>query len=534
MSAAFELLEALPDATLVVDRTARILFANARAATLFGASRAALEGARLDELLTVECRPWLCALLADFLATPTWGAPEARHRRAGEHELRALREGGEAFPIEMALGRNVGDGAVHAVAVFRDETAARNAQVLRATEAHETSARLDAMLEFAPAFIIAVSREGRIEYINRIMPQYRKVDVIGGAWTQYFPPEHREAMEVALATVLETGVAQSFESTTSGPDGNAVWFTTQLGAVREGDKTVGAVLVAQDITERKRIQAELAAARHMALLGTLAAGVAHEINTPIQFIGDSIQFLRDSANDLLALIAELQSLRSAAMRGMPVDEAIADAGRAEEKADLPYIRQNLPAAFDRSIDGLNRVAAIVRSLKDFAHPSEKEMKAIDLNRAIEGALVIARGEYKYVADLVTDFGELPPVICHAGEISQAVLNIVVNAAHAIGDVVKGSDHKGLIEVRTRRDGDNAIVSIGDSGGGIPEAIRGRIFDPFFTTKEVGKGTGQGLAIAWATVKEHGGELSCETELAKGSTFSIKLPIAGKKPTPASG
>jgi len=166
---------------------------------------------------------------------------------------------------------------------------------------------------------------------------------------------------------------------------------------------------------------------------------------------------------------------------------------------------------------------------------EKEMKAIDLNRAVEGALMIARGEYKYVADLATDFGEIPPVICHAAEISQAVLNIVVNAAHAIGDVVRGSDRKGRIEVRTRHDGDDVIISIGDSGGGIPEAIRGRIFDPFFTTKEVGKGTGQGLAIAWAAVKEkHGGDLSFETEAGKGTTFFIKLPIAGKTPTPASG
>jgi PAS domain S-box-containing protein len=532
LPAVFELLEALPDATLIVDRTARIVFANARVATLFGVPRAALEGAGLDGMLAPECRPWLCELIANFLATPPSSEPEARYRRAGDQDLLALRAGTDPFPIELALGRRSGEGAVHAVAVIRDLTAARHAQVLRATEAHETSARLDAMLEFAPAFIIAVSREGRIEYINRIMPQYHKADVIGGSWTQYFPPEHRPGMEIALATVFETGVAQAFESTTAGPDGAARWFSTQLGAVREGDKTVGAVLVAQDITDRKRAQAELVAARHMALLGTLAAGVAHEINTPIQFVGDSIQFLRDSASDLLALIVELQALRASITPGMPADEAIASAVRAEEKADLPYIRQNLPAAFERSIDGLNRVAAIVRSLKDFAHPSEKEMKAVDLNRAIEGALMIARGEYKYVADLVTEFGEIPPVVCHAAEISQAVLNVVVNAAHAIGDVVRGTDHKGRIEVRTRRDGDKVIVSIGDSGGGIPEAIRGRIFDPFFTTKEVGKGTGQGLAIAWATVKEqHGGELRFETEVGKGTTFFIELPIAGKTSTP---
>jgi PAS domain S-box-containing protein len=526
-------LEASPDATLVVDRAARIVSANGRAASLFGVSRAALEGAALAERLATECRPWLAERMAAFLTIPSSSEAEARYLRAGEQDLRALRGEGDTFPIELSLGRSSGDGAVHAVAVIRDLSAARNAQARRATEEHEASARLDAMLEFAPAFIIAVSREGRIEYINRIMPQYRKDDVIGGSWTQYFPPEHRPEMEVALATVFETGVAQSFETTTDGPDGVPRWFSTQLGAIREGDRTVGAVLVAQDITERKRAQAELVAARHMALLGTLVAGVAHEINTPIQFVGDSIQFLRDSAIDLLALIGELQSLRTSITHGAPADEVIASATLAEEKADLPYIRANLPDAFERSVEGLQRVAAIVRSLKDFAHPSEKEMKAVDLNRAIEGALLIARGEYKYVADLVTDFGEIPLVICHAAEISQAVLNIVVNAAHAIGDVVRGSELKGRIEVRTRRDGAHVFISVRDSGGGIPEAIRGRIFDPFFTTKEVGKGTGQGLAIAWATVKEqHGGELSFETELGQGTTFFIKLPIQGKKRAPA--
>ncbi len=166
-------------------------------------------------------------------------------------------------------------------------------------------------------------------------------------------------------------------------------------------------------------------------------------------------------------------------------------------------------------------------MKEFSHPAQKEMAAVDLNRAIQSTLTVARGEYKYVADLETDFAELPPVTCHVNDLNQAVLNIVVNAAHAIGDVVKGTDNKGLIKVATRRDGDMVVISITDTGGGIPEHVGHRIFEPFFTTKEVGKGTGLGLAIAYAALtKKHGGSLTFESKLGEGTTFFLRLPLGG--------
>jgi signal transduction histidine kinase len=154
------------------------------------------------------------------------------------------------------------------------------------------------------------------------------------------------------------------------------------------------------------------------------------------------------------------------------------------------------------------------------------MTSVDLNQAIQSTLVIARNEYKYVADVEVDFGDLPLVTCHGGDVNQAVLNIIVNAAHAIGDVVKGTDRRGCIRVRTYQDEDMAVIAIADTGGGIPEAIQGRLFDPFFTTKEVGRGTGQGLAIARSVIVEtHGGEITFETELGRGTTFIMRLPIS---------
>lgn len=396
-------------------------------------------------------------------------------------------------------------------------------------EARVTRVRLETLLEFAPAFIIAVSRRGTIDFINRTLPQHAMKDVIGASWLVYFPPERQEIMKTALQSVLETGTTQTFEVTTPGPNGVALWFESRMAPIRVDGEIVGAVMVSQDVTERKRSQAELLAGRHMALLGTLAAGVAHEINTPIQFVGDSLQFLRDSARDLLALLDGIQELHRAAGAGAEITGILEASRKAEENADLAYIRTNMPPAFERCVDGLNRVTTIVRSLKEFAHPVKKEMAPADFNRAVQTTLTIATNEYKYVADLETDFGDLPPVTCQIGEISQAVLNVVVNAAHAIDDVIKDSGRKGLISVRTRLEGETVLLSISDSGGGIPEGIRGRIFDPFFTTKEVGRGTGQGLAIAWSTIHEqHGGSLTFETHVGRGTTFFIRLPVAGKQ------
>ena len=282
-----------------------------------------------------------------------------------------------------------------------------------------------------------------------------------------------------------------------------------------------------DVTDQRRLENELAQAQKLESVGRLAAGVAHEINTPVQFVSDSVSFVREAMEDLSGIVDKYRELRSATEQGTDTKAAAKAAEEAEDDADLDYILENAPVALDRARDGLGRVAAIVRSMKEFAHPDRKEMAQVDINQAIRSTLVIASNEYKYVAEVETELGELPQVNCFAGEINQVVLNLIVNAAHAIGDVVKGTADKGLIRVCTRVLGEQIEISIADSGKGIPVEVRSRIFDPFFTTKEVGKGTGQGLAIARTViVDKHGGTLHFETEVGKGTTFFIRLPIAG--------
>jgi signal transduction histidine kinase len=168
-------------------------------------------------------------------------------------------------------------------------------------------------------------------------------------------------------------------------------------------------------------------------------------------------------------------------------------------------------------------------MKVFSHADQREMSEVDLNCAVSSTLVVARSEYRDVADVETDLGEIPRVVCHGGQINQVVLNLVVNAAHAIGDMLKNGSPRGKIVVRTREENGRVVISIADTGGGIPEAIRAHIFDPFFTTKEVGRGTGQGLSVSRnVVVKGHGGELHFTTEIGKGTTFFVRLPISGQK------
>ncbi len=306
---------------------------------------------------------------------------------------------------------------------------------------------------------------------------------------------------------------------------------------RVGEKTVGRVWSFRDITERKRAEQErgvmevqLRHAQKLEAIGQLAAGIAHEINTPTQFISDNTRFVQDAFQDVKPAIEQCHRLLEAVKQNAVTEQMVREVEEAMQTADPEYLLTEVPKAVQQSLDGLRRVAKIVQAMKDFSHPGSESKTAVDLNRAIESTITVARNEWKYVSDVVTEFDpELPAVPCLPGEFNQVILNILINAAHAIADVVgHGEKGKGKITVSTQRMGDWVEVRINDTGTGIPEAARDKVFDPFFTTKPVGKGTGQGLAIARSViVDKHGGNITFETEIGKGTTFIIRLPLGGQ-------
>jgi signal transduction histidine kinase len=272
------------------------------------------------------------------------------------------------------------------------------------------------------------------------------------------------------------------------------------------------------------MEAELRLAHRLEAVGSLAAGVAHEINTPMQFVGDSVRFINGAYDELRELGDEYKAICADLAEGRDDAPAIhARVREAEDRADLQYLDERVPGAFERTLDGVARVTTIVAAMKTFSRPNQVEHTHADINDALRSTLVVAQSEYKYVADVETEFGEIPPVMCNVNELNQVFLNLIVNAAHAIGDTaVAGDCERGAIRVTTAREDDAAVITISDSGPGIPDAIRERIFDPFFTTKEVGKGTGQGLAIATSIVDRHGGSLTLDG--GRATCFAIRLPI----------
>ena len=284
------------------------------------------------------------------------------------------------------------------------------------------------------------------------------------------------------------------------------------------------VVIIHDISEQKAIEVQLAHAQKMESIGSLAAGIAHEINTPIQYVGDNLHFLQEGMDAFTTLIGKYKELINNIESDTHYKESVNAIKELEEESDVDFFIDEIPDAIKQSIDGANRVSTIVKAMKKFSHPGEESKTMADINEIIESTVIVAKNEWKYVADLETDLdSSLPSIAIFPNDISQVILNLVVNASHAIGDVVKEGE-KGKITLKTFYDDNSVTFTIGDTGSGIKPENYTKIFNPFFTTKEVGKGTGQGLAMAYTVITEkHKGSIDFQSELGKGTTFIITLP-----------
>jgi len=330
------------------------------------------------------------------------------------------------------------------------------------------------------------------------------------------------AVHEELATTTRWAAAEQDRATELSQARDALASNNEALRVAQQEIQAAYSKLQDEVATRERLEKDLRLAQKLESIGQLAAGVAHEINTPMQYVGDNVAFLTRAFDKLTEYVDIARRAASGeAAQSLAEARELLEKSRAQLK--LEFLLKNVPKALQDSRAGIEHVSNIVRAMKSFAHADQDEKAAGDINRALSDTLIVAQNEYKSVATVHTEFAELPPLLCFQGRLNQVFLNLIVNAAHAIGET-KRSD--GLIRVASRCDGVAVIVTIGDNGGGIPLKIQHKVFDPFFTTKPVGKGTGQGLSLARDIVATHGGTLSFETRPGEGTDFIVRLPLSG--------
>ena len=290
----------------------------------------------------------------------------------------------------------------------------------------------------------------------------------------------------------------------------------------------------RDVTERKqreedriKLEKQLRQSRTLESIGTLASGIAHEINTPMQYIQDNTLFFSEGVINIFEVINTYQKIIKECIQNDKMNEIIEEADKILKDADIEYLRQEIPSAIKQSLEGIERVKKIINAMKFFSHVDTETMAKADINKAIESAVLVSKNVWKYTAEIKTDLDPLLPEIkCYISEINQAMMNLIVNSSNAISDVFRdGTDGKGFINISSRKDNNTIVISVEDNGSGIPEEIKDRIFDPFFTTKDVGKGTGQGLSIVYdIIVNKHKGKIDVDSKVGEGTIFTIRLPI----------
>lgn len=496
--------EAMPVGIVIIGKDHRIRQANQVALQLTGyENESELVGRLCDEIIC-QSHP---AEHHSMTTKPRTGLSEWLLRRKSGRALPVLRS-----VVPMVLNNE--DVQLAAVIDISNlKVAERAAEDLRRQQ--------QAILDNIPDMAWLKDRMGRYIVVNSALGEACGMTpeaVTGLSDHDLWPSELAEHYETAEREVLESGRQNRGLETMVNRQGQPRWFETIRTPLRdERQEIIGTAGIARDVTEHKLMEQNLLQAQKLEAIGQLAAGIAHEINTPVQYIGDNLLFIRDSMTPLAELITQLAE--RAGQEAVPL----------LSKHDYEYVREELPKAIAQSLDGVEKVTHLVRAMKEFAHPGSRDKSSVDLYRLLNNATAITRNEWKFEAELKLELAEsLPMVQGHVDELGQVLLNLIVNAAHAIGEQRRRrkSERLGHIWIRAEADGEKVTVRVIDDGPGIPPGVIGRVFDPFFTTKEVGKGTGMGLAIVHdIVVKKHGGTITVNSELGKGAEFVICLPLA---------
>lgn len=402
-------------------------------------------------------------------------------------------------------------------------------QAVRLLEFRRTTLAYHTVVDGVGNVVFHVDSDDRLVSITPTWSQltgFGVVRSVGQRLTDFVHEEDRHALTRQLALVRTSATPPHGQCRLKRLVGDDVPVeVVARPLLDEHGRAFGLVGVLADISERQAREVEAQHMQKLEALGRLSAGLAHEINTPIQFVGDNARFLAQSYEAMLKLVLTYRRVLDVSAGAISWWERQEMIQRAELEADVDYLAEEVPSAVRQSLDGVERVASLVRAMKTFSHPGSGGQVLADLNEALRATMTVARNQVRYIADPVLDLGEVPPLMCNIGDLNQVFLNMVLNAADSIEE--KGTH--GTITVTSRAEGDDVVIEIADTGNGISDQVRNRIFEPFFTTKDVGRGTGQGLALARAVVQDqHAGRISLTSQVGVGTTFTIRLPIAGNE------
>lgn len=405
---------------------------------------------------------------------------------------------------------------------------------------------LNQILNTTASAILVINPDLTVQRANSafcIMFQHRQEEVIGKKCYQCFfePPPEEDQNAIQLA--LNKGIPFQKETIRKNKEGKSIHCLLTIAPFLDANSTIiGAIEDLRDISDRiaaekekEKLQTQLLKVSKLESVGQLSAGISHEINTPVQFISNNIEFLSDAFSDIQRIMDTARALLTAKADTIADDSSCQRLQQVMDDTDWDYLNTEIPTALRQTKTGLERVSAIVQAMKEFSQPRSKELMPYDLNAIIKNTLIVSQHKWQDVAEVITDFDvSLTSVPCHTEELGQAFLNILINAAQAI-EATGNKGEKGSISISSSRKGQYAVVRIHDSGCGMTEEVANRAFDPFFTTREVGRGSGQGLAIAYdVIVNKHQGAIDIDSSPAQGTTFVISLPLVPNllsKPTP---
>lgn len=519
------LLESAGEGICGIDQEGNTTFVNPAAAEMLGYAVADLIDCPIDQI--IHNPPKIDPVNESIITFD--GAAQQTGKKGILSSATFIRQDQTRFPVEFTSTPIIEQGAtVGRVITFRDISERKQAE----TALKESEEKFRQIIEQTQEVLWLCSPDGKeVIYLS---PAYEKItgrsceDLYERpeSWLDIIHPEDLTRAKDIFCEKAMQGGEYSEEYRIFKPDGSVCWISDHCFPIHDvGGKLKYIAGFTQDVTERKKMETELRFSQKLEAVGHLAAGIAHEINTPAQYVGDNIEFLQSALSDLLTTTKTYSELFEAGKTDRITPERINDIEARLKAADIDYLMEEAPKAVAESQDGIRQISKIVQAMKAFSHPGGENKELADLNSIIENTVIVTRSEWKYCATLVQKLDtSIPEVPCHPQVIGQVIMNLIVNAAHAINEKLgEAPDELGTITVSTRQSKNNVEICVADTGTGIPEAIREKIFDPFFTTKGVGKGTGQGLSLArTAIIEGHRGTLALETEVGKGTCFIIGL------------